>query len=223
MDGDWIKVRTSLPRDPRVVRISSALKADILRTIGGLVSAWSLFDEQTEDGKLDGYTPELLDDIVRFPGLSRAMEKAGWLVIGDGFLEIPRFSEHNGRSAKRRIQDNVRKMSAREADKCPHAKRTKSGPEKRREEYIERESAPPVDLPKAISYGSQIGMTKEQVENWWNLRTRDGWTIAGSNGITRPVQSWQHDLATAKGWRTGTNGNHSQQKPKPKTAAEYGI
>jgi hypothetical protein len=73
MAGDWIKMNKSLPRDPRVVRISSALKADRLRTIGGLLSAWCLADEQTEDGMLDGYTPELFDEIVGFVGLAKAM------------------------------------------------------------------------------------------------------------------------------------------------------
>ena len=134
MAGDWIKMNKSLPRDPRVVRISSALKADRLRTIGGLLSAWCLADEQTEDGRLDAYTPELIDEMVGMPGLARAMESVGWLVIGPDFLEFPRFDEHNGKSAKRRAQDSFRKTSARKADKCPHDKRTKSGPEKRREE-----------------------------------------------------------------------------------------
>jgi hypothetical protein len=134
MAGDWIKMRTSLPRDPRVIRISSALHADRLRTIGGLLSAWCLFDEQTPDGRLDGYTPDLLDELVGLPGIAKAMEMVGWLSIGDGFLEVPRFDEHNGKSAKRRAQDSVRKTSAREADKHPLSMRTECGPEKRREE-----------------------------------------------------------------------------------------
>ena len=223
MAGDWIKMNKSLPRDPRVVRISSALQADRLRTVGGLLSAWCLADELTIDGRLDGYTPELMDELVGFPGLSRAMESVGWLVIGDGFLEIPRFDEHNGKSAKRRAQDSVRKMSARKADKCPQTERTNCGLEKRREENRDIEGQPPVGFDIAVSYGTQIGMTKDQVENWWNIRSRDGWTIAGSNGITRPVQSWQHDLATAKSWRIQqANGSTPTKKPSPK-AADYGI
>jgi hypothetical protein len=134
MAGDWIKMKKSLPRDPRVVRISSALKADRLRTVGGLLSAWCLFDEQTEDGRLEGYTPELMDEIIGMQGLARAMASVNWLEIGEGFLAVPRFDEHNGQSAKRRSQESVRKMSARKADKCPQTKRTESGPEKRREE-----------------------------------------------------------------------------------------
>lgn len=134
MAGDWIKMNKSLPRDPRVVRISSALKADRLRTIGGLLSAWCLFDEQTEDGTLEGYTPEILDEIIGMPGLSDAMAAVGWLVICENSIAAPRFDEHNGQSAKRRAQDSFRKTSARKADKCPQSKRTNCGPEKRREE-----------------------------------------------------------------------------------------
>lgn len=138
MAGDWIKMNKSLPRDPRVIRISSALKADRLRTVGGLFSAWCIFDEQTEDGILPGYTPEILDELVTFPGLARAMESVGWLEIGEGFLAVPRFDEHNGQSAKRRAQDANRKQSARAADKCPAENRTESRPEKRRGEETER-------------------------------------------------------------------------------------
>jgi len=127
-------MQKSLPRDPRVVRISSALKADRLRTVGGLLSAWCLFDEQTEDGILEGYTPELMDEIIGMPGLAMAMNAVGWLDIEGDCLRVPRFDEHNGQSAKRRAQDVVRKMSARKADKVPQTKQTKSGLEKNREE-----------------------------------------------------------------------------------------
>lgn len=210
MAGDWIKMNKSLPRDPRVVRISSALKADRLRTVGGLLSAWCLFDEQTEDGRLDGYTPELMDDIIGMDGLALAMASVGWLVIGDGFLEVPRFEEHNGQSAKRRAQDSVRKMSARKADKCPDQQRTKSGPEKRREESNREIYNGPISLEKAIAYGNTIGMTPEAVTNWHNVRSRDGWMIHGANGIPREIMNWQLDMASARTWRTSAKPAEQQ-------------
>lgn len=225
MAGDWIKMNKSLPRDPRVVRISSALKADRLRTVGGLLSAWCLADELTEDGNLDAYTPELLDELVGLPGLARAMESVGWLVIGDGFLEFPRFDEHNGKSAKRRAQDAIRKSSAREADKCPHDKRTKSGPEKRREESSNKEGAELVTVESAISYGAQIGVDEGTVRHWHDTRSRDGWTIAGNNGIARPIRSWQHDLATAKSWAKPSQGKAiaPQRTKRELTSADVGL
>lgn len=128
MAGDWIKTRKSLPSDGRILRMASALKADRFRTLGGIVSAWCLFDEHTDCGRLEGYTPELLDEVIGFPGLARAMEAVDWLVVGEGFLLAPRFEKHNGATAKRRIQETDRKRYARDADK----KRTRE--EKRREE-----------------------------------------------------------------------------------------
>ena len=116
--------------------MSSALRADRFRTLGGVVSAWCLFDEHTENGRLEGYTPELLDEVIGFAGLARAMESVGWLDVGDGFLVAPRFEKHNGSSAKRRAQETERKRSARNAPQ----KRTRE--EKRREENTPSECTP---------------------------------------------------------------------------------
>ena len=140
MAGDWIKMRTDLRTHPKVVRISSALKADTLKTIGGLLSVWCLFDTHSHDGQLEGYTTDLVDELIGWPGFAGQMKAVGWIEIAsqDGVqsLAIPRFDVHNGASAKRRAMEadrkrTVRKQSASNADKP----QTKSGPEKRREEY----------------------------------------------------------------------------------------
>jgi hypothetical protein len=149
MAGDWIKMRADLHTHPKVVRMASALKADRLRIVGGLHSAWCLFDVHSVDGLLDGYSADTLDDLIGFPGFSRAMMAVGWLEENGESLVMPRFESHNGQSAKRRAQDadrkrNVRKASASEADK----KRTRE--EKRREDikdkpHIGGEQNSPVD------------------------------------------------------------------------------
>lgn len=137
MAGDWIKMRADLFTHPKVVRMSSALKADNLRTVGGLMSAWCLFDAHSVDGILHGYSSATLDDHLRWPGFSAAMIAVGWLADDGESLSLPEFEAHNGQSAKRRAQDAdrkqaVRKMSAPEADKV----RTRE--EKRREEKKEQ-------------------------------------------------------------------------------------
>ena len=219
MAGDWIKCQKALFRDPRVVRISSALKADRLRTVGGLLSAWCLFDEQTTDGKLDGYTPEILDDLIGVTGLARAMEHVGWLEVGDGFLLVPRFDEHNGQSAKRRAQDSVRKMSARKADKYPQSKKTNCGLEKRREEKRrvgEEEEAPPplldekqnpkriatFDQVKAFARSQPMPITDECCEAFFDRMEAEGWVT--KQGF--PLNDWQ---ARFRSWVTAwvANGN----------------
>ncbi|HBC9220799.1 TPA: Pyocin large subunit [Enterobacter cloacae] len=149
MAGDWIKMRADLHTHPKVVRMASALKADRLRIVGGLHSAWCLFDVHSVDGLLDGYSADTLDELIGFPGFSRAMMAVGWLEENGESLVMPRFEAHNGQSAKRRAQDadrkrNVRKASASEADK----KRTRE--EKRREDikdkpHIGGEQNSPVD------------------------------------------------------------------------------
>lgn len=142
-------MRADLHTHPKVVRMASALKADRLRIVGGLHSAWCLFDVHSVDGLLDGYSADTLDDLIGFPGFSRAMMAVGWLEENGESLVMPRFEAHNGQSAKRRAQDadrkrNVRKASASEADK----KRTRE--EKRREDikdkpHTESEQNSPVD------------------------------------------------------------------------------
>lgn len=133
MAGDWIKMRVDLPTHPKVVRMASACKADRLRVVGGLLSVWSLFDVHSAGGQLEGYSPEVLDETIGFPGFSHAMISVGWLEFDGSSLWMPRFEDHNGQSAKKRAQDadrkrNDRNSSVSEADK----KRTRE--EKRREE-----------------------------------------------------------------------------------------
>lgn len=133
MAGDWIKMRADLFTHPKVVRMASALDADTLRTVGGLMSAWCLFDVHTEDGRLSGYTPETLDAYLRWDGFSAAMISVGWLEEHHDFLFLPSFDTHNGRSAKRRAQESERKRNIRKTSACD-ADKMRTREEKRREE-----------------------------------------------------------------------------------------
>lgn len=135
MAGDWIKMRAELHTHPKIVRMSSALKADRLRVVGGLHSAWCLFDVHSTDGLLHGYTPETLDDLIGFPGFARAMIAVGWLEEEGENLVMPRFDAHNGQSAKRRAQDADRKKKSRKMSACD-ADKKRTREEKRREEKI---------------------------------------------------------------------------------------
>jgi hypothetical protein len=117
MAGDWIKMRMDLQTHPKVVRMMSALRADKFRVIGGLHAVWSVFDAHSEDGILDGYTPDAMDAVIGWPGFTQAMLSIGWISSnGDETLVMPRFDEHNGKSSKRRAQETVRKRESRNAD-----------------------------------------------------------------------------------------------------------
>jgi uncharacterized phage protein (TIGR02220 family) len=161
MAADWIKMRSDLGTHPKVVRIMSALKADKTRTergrasdklrvIGALHAVWSLFDIHSEDGRLEGYSADVIDEMIGFAGFADAMISVGWLEQDGETLVMPRFEEHNGKSAKRRAQESVRKREERKADASPQSvpemsasdadkKRTRE--EKRREEEKHMSSA----------------------------------------------------------------------------------
>lgn len=135
MAGNWIKMRADLFTHPKVVRMASALQADTLRTVGGLMSTWCLFDAHSEDGQLDGYTPEVLDAHLRWPGFSEAMTAVGWLLNSPNGLSLPRFDTHNGQSAKRRAQDADRKRLVRDKSSS-EADVLRTRGEERREDSI---------------------------------------------------------------------------------------
>lgn len=140
MAGDWIKMRIELQTHPKVFRMVSALQADRLRIIGGLHIAWSIFDTHCDDGVLVGYTTDAMDAVIGWPGFTQAMIDVEWAALNDaGSLVMPRFDEHNGKSAKRRANDNERKRNSRNGEPVPKmsasdADKKRTREEKRRED-----------------------------------------------------------------------------------------
>lgn len=128
MSGDWIKMRCELQTHPKIVRILSATKSDKFRAIGGLHAVWSVFDAHSVDGVLFGYTPDTLDHVIGWDGFAKAMIAVGWLLYdGAETLSLPEFDEHNGKSAKRRAEDQKRKRNGRKHDDSPEDVRDESG------------------------------------------------------------------------------------------------
>lgn len=170
MSSTWIKVSTGLGTHPKVVRIASALKADRLRVVGGLHAVWCLFDEHSEDGRLDGYTPEIVDELIGWPGFARAMEAVGWAEETPQGLVLPDFDRHNGQSAKRRAMDAERKRAVRKAS-ANDADKTRTREEKRREEKKEHKS---LGAPTRSPTGSRLDENWEPPEEWlaWAVKER---------------------------------------------------
>lgn len=140
MSGDWIKMRTSLPRNPKVVRLSVTLKAHASAVCGACFVLWALADEHSEDGRLPGYTYEVIDAVVGLPGFCAAASdpEVGWVSTNAQGIVLPRFSDHNGATAKRRANGSKRANKLREkASRTRNARSvTKCAPreEKRRED-----------------------------------------------------------------------------------------
>lgn len=141
MSENWIKMRNNLQSHPKVVRMSSALKADRLRIIGGLHAVWCLFDEHSTDGTLSGYDADSIDSLIGFEGFSRALSAVKWLEIHADFVALPEFDEHNGQSAKRRAMETKRKRAERLQDvrtvSASHADKKRTREEEIREEKKE--------------------------------------------------------------------------------------
>lgn len=142
----WIKMSVELTTHPRVMQMAALLRSEKHRVIGGLLHVWGIFDAHTEDGILNGYTPEFLDKTIGWKGFSRAMISIGWLSqISPNCLSVKDYEEHNGTSAKRRAQDASRKAAAARSSKNPpklredsafEAESSRTREDKRREEQI---------------------------------------------------------------------------------------
>lgn len=102
--ADWIKVRTNLWDDPRVTAICDVLDRSEAEIIGGLIKLWSMADSHTEDGTLPSITPKAIDRKIGIPGFADAVAGVGWLEVEACGVSIPRFGEHNGKTAKKRAE-----------------------------------------------------------------------------------------------------------------------
>lgn len=173
MAGEWIKMRADLFTHPKVVRIASAMKTDTLRIVGGLMSVWCLFDAHSENGHLDGYSPEVLDAHVRWDGFASAMMAVGWLEYDEGKgLDLPRFDAHNGQSSKRRAMDTERKREGRKVS-APNADKKRTREEKRREDiYTPNPSASDRRFDRFwFAYPNKVG--KDAAKNAFGKRKVD--------------------------------------------------
>ncbi len=217
MAGDWIKMRSDLITHPKVVRIMSALKADKLRVIGGLHAVWCLFDMHSSDGTLEGYSPEILDAHLGWPGFSAEMARIGWLEIKPDSLATPRFDEHNGQSAKRRAQEAERKRLAREAETLSalEADEKRTREEKRREEEKNKEKKPkgfqkPTVLELVAEFDGKVSNPSAQASLFFNVYETNGWLVGKSKA---PMKNWKTAVA---GWITRSKeyaGNQPIARP----------
>ena len=133
MAGDWIKMRTNLDTDPRVIEIATRLGIGELQVVGMLWKVWSWADAHTLDGNAIRVTDVTLDRFTLVTGFADALRKVGWLEGRDGLLTFPRFAEHNGQTAKNRAETKERVAKHRNAKPVTDVT-PKPLPEKRREE-----------------------------------------------------------------------------------------
>jgi len=200
-------MRADLFTHPKVVRISSALQADTLRTVGGLMSVWCLFDAHSIDGRLEGYTQEYLDSHLRWDGFAAAMAAVGWLNEDCFGLDLPSFDTHNGESAKRRAQDADRKRQARKTS-APEADKTRTREEKRREDIkTTTTTRPSVADVAAYVETREIKINPQKFVDYY---TANGWKV-GRNSM----KDWK---AAVRTWEKSENANTKKPTGQPANA-----
>ena len=172
MAGDWIKMRGSLQTHPKVVTLMSRINCDKHTVIGALHAVWSVFDQHTEHGVLNGYTPHALDEVIGRQGFSEAMIAVGWMHFdGVETLTVPEFSEHNGASAKRRAEATKRKQNSRKSDDgvANMSRKTCDKSETREEKRREEDSVPKgtgADAPSSDESNAPIDPSKALWDLW---------------------------------------------------------
>ena len=144
MAGDWIKMRTNLDTDWRVIEMAGHLGIPELHVVGCLWKLWTWADQHTLDGNAIRVTSVTLDRFTGVTGFAEALRKVGWLEGRDNALSFPRFAEHNGQTAKNRAETNKRVAKHRNANTVTSVTQ-KPLPEKRREEKSNTHTHPPTE------------------------------------------------------------------------------
>jgi hypothetical protein len=125
--SNWIKMRSNLWNDPRIAKICDITNKPEREVIGGLYWIWSMADDQSTDGRLEGLSLGAIDRKTGLKGLGAALVKIGWILESEDGVEIARFDEHNGASAKRRSTEAKRMQFVRKPkDSCAQPMRTES-------------------------------------------------------------------------------------------------
>jgi hypothetical protein len=160
--GDWIKMRTNLDSDVRVIEMAQLLGISELHVVGCLWKLWSWADQHTHDGNAIRVTGVTLDRFTAVTGFADALRKVGWLEGRDGALTFPRFAEHNGQTAKNRAETKERVAKHRNAKAVTDVTQNPL-PEKRRGE--ERRSKKQTNAREEVFLPEQF-RTPEFAETW---------------------------------------------------------
>lgn len=136
----WIKVSTQLINKPEVFAIANALAMTRAEVVGHLVSVWSWFDANSESGELRGCCSMI--DALTSAQFANAMQEVSWLNCEDGKITLPNFSRHNGSTAKKRAQGQLRQKKFREKVEPNASSVTEPLPEKIRIDKNNKDNIP---------------------------------------------------------------------------------
>lgn len=176
----WIKMRVGLMSDPAVLGMARTLGLGRHEVVGRLYALWAWADENTEDGNLPGLSAADIDDVAGHEGFAKAMaatKPSPWLSLSDAGVSFPKFSRHNGKSAKRRALQAERMAASRMRTECAQpAHKSVTREEKIREEENGARAPTGPCAPPTRARGPQEGPA---------LRGATEATTAPGEGVTR--------------------------------------
>ncbi len=104
MAGDWIPFDHDLPDKAEVLAIMEKTGTSLADTLLRLCRMWIWFDRHTLDGKCNAFgVTGLLQKCGGDKQFWGAVAAVGWLLITEDGLEVPKFAERFGSSARRRL------------------------------------------------------------------------------------------------------------------------
>lgn len=120
MSGDWIKMRGNLWDDPRITRMCDATGNSEAAIVGACYWLWATADQHSDTGTMTGLSLAAIDRKTGVKGFAQAMVDAGWLAESPEGVQLLRFEDHNGASAKKRSQTARRVATHRSNDPVTH-------------------------------------------------------------------------------------------------------
>jgi hypothetical protein len=134
MAGDWIKFELTTMDKPEVAQIADLAGIDPDAVVGKLMRVWAWFDQQTEKGNAPSVSKKLLDRSVAVTGFCDHMKSVGWMDESDGYISLPHFDRHNGKTAKNRALTAKRVASHKTKGNAASVTNALPREEKRRED-----------------------------------------------------------------------------------------
>lgn len=109
-------MRGNLWDDPRITRMCDITGQSEAAIVGACYWLWATADQHTNNGTMVGLSVAAIDRKTGVKGFAQAMCDVGWLLDSDDGVQLLRFEDHNGASAKKRSQTARRVSTHRKTD-----------------------------------------------------------------------------------------------------------
>lgn len=191
---EWIKLESTTPDKPEVLKVARILGIDRDAVLGKLIRLWRWFDANSIDGIVDAVVDADVDAVVSHAGFCAALKVVGWYASDEKNerVTLPNFSHHNGETAKKRAEKARRQAKWRAGRvgapvdaRAPTTASTRE--EKRREEKSKKKTPlPPLEFPPALDSES----CRNALTEWLAHRERIGKRYKSQASIGKLLAEW---------------------------------